>query len=65
MPRPGGGAIRRIGLRIGKGMVRGAARKPYYASADPRRLGSRNATSSGAGEQWHGKEKQKKSGRTN
>jgi len=36
VPRPGGGAIRRVG---GAGM-RSAAPKPYYPSADPNRLGT-------------------------
>ena len=38
IPRPGGGAIRSVGA----GAARRAARpsKPYYASADPKRLGS-------------------------
>ena len=36
-PRPGGGAIRRVGA--GSGM-RSAAPKPYYPSADPNRLGT-------------------------
>ena len=34
-PRPGGGAIRRVGAGM-----RSAAPKPYYASADPNRLGT-------------------------
>ena len=37
VPRPGGGPIRRAGA----GLARGAAPKPYYASADPGRLGTR------------------------
>jgi pre-mRNA-splicing factor RBM22/SLT11 len=37
VPRPGGGPIRRAGA----GVTRGAAPKPYYASADPGRLGTR------------------------
>ena len=35
VPRPGGGVIRRAGA----GVERGAAPKPYYPSADPKRLG--------------------------
>jgi len=35
-PKPGGGAIR----RVGGGGMRGAAPKPYYPSADPNRLGT-------------------------
>jgi len=37
VPRPGGGPIRRGGAAL----TRGAAPKPYYASADPGRLGAR------------------------
>lgn len=35
-PKPGGGAIRRVGAAG----IRGAAPKPYYPSADPNRLGT-------------------------
>eukprot|EP00558_Chaetoceros_sp_UNC1202_P013413 CAMPEP_0197253552 /NCGR_PEP_ID=MMETSP1429-20130617/65541_1 /TAXON_ID=49237 /ORGANISM="Chaetoceros sp., Strain UNC1202" /LENGTH=140 /DNA_ID=CAMNT_0042716275 /DNA_START=87 /DNA_END=509 /DNA_ORIENTATION=+ len=39
-PRPGGGAIRRIGgVKAG---MRSAAPKPYYPSSDPNRLGTRS-----------------------
>ena len=39
VPRPGGGAIRRIGSHTTKRMV--GSKKPYYPSADPGRLGSK------------------------
>jgi len=38
-PRPGGGAIRRIGADATKRMI--GSKKPYYPSADPGRLGSK------------------------
>lgn len=42
MSRPGGGPIRHVGSCIlSTGIRRGAVPKPYYPSADPRRLGSR------------------------
>ena len=41
VPRPGGGAIRRIGATTSKSMV--GSRKPYYPSADPGRLGSKTS----------------------
>lgn len=39
VPRPGGGAIRGIGVGAAKRV--GASSKPYYPSADPSRLGSK------------------------
>ncbi len=39
VPRPGGGAIRRIGANTTKRMT--GPKKPYYPSADPGRLGSK------------------------
>mmetsp|Transcript_25001 Transcript_25001/g.58667 ORF Transcript_25001/g.58667 Transcript_25001/m.58667 type:complete len:429 (-) Transcript_25001:105-1391(-) len=39
VPRPGGGAIRRIGAHTTKRM--GGTKHPYYPSADPARLGSK------------------------
>ena len=40
VPRPGGGAIRRIGADAAK-RVAAPAKKPYYPSADPGRLGTK------------------------
>jgi len=39
VPRPGGGAVRRIGASATKSMI--GSKKPYYPSADPGRLGSK------------------------
>ena len=39
VPRPGGGAIRRIGAHTTKRMV--GSKQPYYPSTDPDRLGSK------------------------
>jgi pre-mRNA-splicing factor RBM22/SLT11 len=45
VPRPGGGAIRRIGADAAK-RVAAAPQKPYYPSADPSRLGTKAPSSS-------------------
>ena len=45
VPRPGGGAIRRIGADAAK-RVAAPSKKPYYPSADPSRLGTKTTESS-------------------